>query len=88
MFYKKAVLKNFAKFTGKHLYQSLFFNKVAGLRTPFFIERLWWLLFSNQKLQFLTTVKWYLLEKWNIQKMFLYIFAYRFHEDSSVEKQI
>ena len=26
---RKAVLKNFAKFTGKHLCQSLFFNKVA-----------------------------------------------------------
>ena len=32
MFYKKDVLKNFSKFTGKHLYQSLFLNKVAGLR--------------------------------------------------------
>ena len=29
---KKGVFKNFAKFTGKHLCQSLFFNKVAGLR--------------------------------------------------------
>ena len=29
---KKADLRNFAKFTGKHLCQSLFFNKVAGLR--------------------------------------------------------
>ena len=29
---KKGVLGNFAAFTGKHLYQSLFFNKVAGLR--------------------------------------------------------
>ena len=29
---KKVVIKNFAKFTGKHLYQSLFFNKVVGLR--------------------------------------------------------
>ena len=28
---EKAVLKNFAKFTGKHLGQSLFFNKVTGL---------------------------------------------------------
>ena len=28
---KKSVLKNFANFTGKHLCQSLFFNKVAGL---------------------------------------------------------
>ena len=26
------VLENFAKFRGKHLYRSLFFNKVAGLR--------------------------------------------------------
>ena len=34
---KKGVLRNLAKFNGKHLYQSFFFNKVAGLRqkTPF-----------------------------------------------------
>ena len=43
---KKDILGNFAKFTGKHLCQSLFFNKVTGLglyrplpakflRTPF-----------------------------------------------------
>ena len=30
VFYKKYVFKNFAKFTGKQLWQSLFFNKVAG----------------------------------------------------------
>ena len=30
VFCKKGVLKNFAKFTGKHLCQSLFFNRVAG----------------------------------------------------------
>ena len=29
---KKCVLENFVKFTGKHLCQSLFFNKVACLR--------------------------------------------------------
>ena len=29
---EKSVLKNFAKFAEKHLCQSLFFNKVAGLR--------------------------------------------------------
>ena len=29
---KKGVLKNLTKFTGKHLFQSLFFNKVTGLR--------------------------------------------------------
>ena len=28
----KVALKNFAKFTGKHLCQSLFFNKNEGLR--------------------------------------------------------
>ena len=27
----KGVLENFANFTGKHLCQNLFFNKVAGL---------------------------------------------------------
>ena len=27
---KKGVIRNFATFTGKHLCQSLFFNKVAG----------------------------------------------------------
>ena len=32
VFYKKGVLKNFVKFTGKHLCQSLFFNKIAGLK--------------------------------------------------------
>ena len=31
VFCKKGVLENFAKFTGKHLCQSLFFNKVSGL---------------------------------------------------------
>ena len=67
VFCKKDVLRNIAKFRGKHLCQSLFFNKVASLRpitllkkrlwrrcfpvnfvkflrTPFFIEHLWWLL--------------------------------------------
>ena len=33
VFCKKGVLRNFRKFTGKHLCQSLFFNKVTGLRT-------------------------------------------------------
>ena len=32
VFFKKGLLRNFAKFTGKHLCQSLFFNKVAGIR--------------------------------------------------------
>ena len=32
---KKAVLRNLAKFIGKHLCQSLFFNKVAGAACNF-----------------------------------------------------
>ena len=35
---EKGVLRNFIKFTGKHMCESLFFNKVTGLkflRTPF-----------------------------------------------------
>ena len=67
VFCKNDVLRNFAKFTRKHLCESFFFNKVAGLRpaillkkrlthrclpvnfvkflrTPFFIEHLWWFL--------------------------------------------
>ena len=32
VFCKKGVLKNFTKFTGKHLCQSLFYDKVAVLR--------------------------------------------------------
>ena len=32
IFYKNAVLKNFAKFTGEYLCRSLFFNKVTGLQ--------------------------------------------------------
>ena len=31
-FYKKGILRNFTKLAGKHLCQTLFFNKVAGLR--------------------------------------------------------
>ena len=30
VFFKKGFMKNFEKFTGKHLCQSFFLNKVAG----------------------------------------------------------
>ena len=32
VFCKKGVLRNFAKFTGKHLYQRNLLNKIAGVR--------------------------------------------------------
>ena len=41
---KKGGLRNFSKFTGKHLCHCLFFNKVAGLRPyacNFLKKRLW-----------------------------------------------
>ena len=39
---KKGVLRNFAKFTGKRLCQSLFFKKVAGgAFFTFFTEHVW-----------------------------------------------
>ena len=70
VFCKKGVLRNFVKFTGKHMCQSLFFNKVAGARnfikketlvqmflgTPFLTEHLWWLLL-NERLLSLSQVK-------------------------------
>ena len=38
-FFEKDVLKSFANFTGKHLFWSLFFNKVTGLRACSFIKK-------------------------------------------------
>ena len=53
---KNEILKVFAKLTGKHLCQSLFFNKVAGaskiLRTPSSKEHLWWLLLNMSSLHY------------------------------------
>ena len=46
VFCKKGGLRNFAKFTGKHLCQSLNFAKV--LRTPFLTEHFWWLLLKER----------------------------------------
>ena len=39
---KKGVLRKFAKFTGKHLCQSLFFNKVAAPRPATQLKRSLW----------------------------------------------
>ena len=39
VFSKKVILTNFAIFTGKHLCQSLFFNKVAGLRSTTLLKK-------------------------------------------------
>ena len=52
---KKGVLRNFTKFTGKHLYQSLFFNKVADLRPATLLKKLWHRCFSVNFVKFLRT---------------------------------
>ena len=56
VFCRKGVLKNFAKFTEKHQCQSLFFNKVAGLRPATLLEkRLWHWCFPVNFAKFLRT---------------------------------
>ena len=53
---RKGVLRNFAKFTGKHQCQSLFFNKLAGLRPATLLKRrLWHRCFPMNFSKFLTT---------------------------------
>ena len=66
---KKGVLRNFTKFTGKHLCQSLFFNKIDNLikfefsvnfakilRTPFFTENPRWLLLESLSISMLLII--------------------------------
>ena len=55
LFCKKGALRNFAKFTGKHLCQSLF-NKVIGLRPATLLKkRLWHRCFPKNFAKFLRT---------------------------------
>ena len=69
VFCKKDFLRNFAKFKGKHLCQSLFFNKVAELRPATLLEkRFWHRCFPVNFVRFLRTaffieqLSWLLLE--------------------------
>ena len=58
---KKGVLRNFAKSTGKHLYQSPFFNKVAVAATWPFYAHLMGEFVSLTNLSFRITTAKYLL---------------------------
>ena len=74
VFFKKNVLKNFAKFTGKHLCQSLFCNKVAGCQPANLLKkRLWHWCFPMNFTKFLRTP--FLIEdgRW----LLLFIYMYR-----------
>ena len=53
---RKGVLRNFAKFAGKHLCQGLFFNKVTGLRLATLLnKRIWGRCFPVNFAKFLKT---------------------------------
>ena len=53
---KKGILRTFAKFTGKHICQSLFFNKVPGLSSATLLKkRLMYRCFPVNFLKFLRT---------------------------------
>ena len=54
---KEGVIRNFVKFTGKHMCQSIFFNKVAGLRYATLLKkRLWDMCFLVNIAKFLRTL--------------------------------
>ena len=56
LFCKKSVLKNFVKFTGKYLRQSLFFDKVGGLSPATLLKKgLWHKRFPVNFAKFLRT---------------------------------
>ena len=69
MFCKICVLKNFVKFTGKQLCQSLLFNKLAGLRPVTLLKKRLWQMFSCEFREifrntfFIEHLRWLLLNK-------------------------
>ena len=70
VFHKKGVFRNFTKFTGKHLCQSIFINKIADLRPATLLKkRLWHRCFPVNFVKFLKTpfliehLRWLLLTK-------------------------
>ena len=75
--YKNGVLKNFANFTGKHLCQSLFLNKVAGLRPQtLFKKRLWHWCFLVKFTKFLRTPVFIEHLRWLILLLLLFFIIF------------
>ena len=78
VFCEEGILRNFTTFTGKHLCQSLFLNKVAGLRPATLLKkRLWHRCFPVNFVKFLRTPfliehLWWLLQ--NVFNMIQYTF--------------
>ena len=77
---KKGVLGKFAKFTGKHLCQTLFFNKVADLRPATLLKnRLWHRSFPVNFMKFLGTSFSRSTSGWLLLFNFIYDYPYHTH---------
>ena len=81
MFCKKRVLRNFTKYTGKHLCKSLFFNEVSGLRPATLLKtRLLHRCFPVNFVKFLRTpiltkhLRWLLIKRFLIYQNIFPIF--------------
>ena len=73
VFCKEGVPRYLTKFTGKHLWQSLFFNKVAGLRPATFLKkRLWHRCFPVDSVTFLR-IPFYTEHLWWLLLIFVFI---------------
>ena len=90
VFCKKGGLRNFEKFTEKHLWKSFFFNKVAGLRPATLLKRRpWRRCFPVKFVKFLRPpylrehLQWLLLHIWTCP-MKKYLILFHFHGLSSL----
>ena len=81
VFCRKVVLRNFSKFTGKHMCQRLFFNKVVGLACNFIKKETLVQVFScefweiSKNTFFTEHLRWLLLKfsHWYFHKMVIWI---------------
>ena len=85
----KNIFENFAKFTGKHLGQSFFFNKVAGLRPATLVKRrLWHRFFPVNFAKFLRTP--FIIEHlwWQLLSIILYLSQSTIEEKKQLQNQV
>ena len=81
MFCKKGVLGNFTKYTGRHLWQSLFFKSCSLRPATVLKKRLWHRCFTVNLVKFLRTIFiiehiwWLLLQKHNMMPFFFQTLA-------------
>ena len=85
VFCKKGFLRNCIKFTGKHLCQSLFFNKVAGRPATLLKRRLWHRYFLVNFVQFLRNP---FLQNTSGRLLLIFVFHHNIYYDEAKLKQI